>query len=187
MSRWWYRCSAWLHLARCRIRVIGYRLRGGRGIDGKCLFERGVGIERPWQATLGTRCVLHRDVWLNVCTEQAAITIGDHSFLGRGVVIEVSSGVVIGRNCLIAPGVYITDHNHGTALGRPIFEQACVEAPVEIGSDVWIGANAVILPGVRIGDGAVVAAGAVVHRNVEANAIVGGVPARLIKYRESQE
>ena len=55
--------------------------------------------------------------------------------------------------------------------------------PVEIGNDVWIGANVVILPGVKVGDGAVLAAGAVVTKNVEPYAIVGGVPAKVIKYR----
>ena len=58
---------------------------------------------------------------------------------------------------------------------------------IEIGNDVWIGANAIILPGVKIGDGAVIAAGAVVTKNVEPYAIVGGVPAKLIKYRFSKE
>ncbi len=59
--------------------------------------------------------------------------------------------------------------------------------PVEIGNDVWIGANVVILPGVKIGDGAVIAAGAVVTRDVEPYAIVGGVPAKIIKYRFSKD
>lgn len=59
--------------------------------------------------------------------------------------------------------------------------------PVEIGNDVWIGANAIILPGVKIGDGAVIAAGAVVTKDVEPYAIVGGVPAKIIKYRFGEE
>ena len=59
--------------------------------------------------------------------------------------------------------------------------------PVEIGNDVWIGANVILLPGVKIGDGAILAAGAVVTKDVEPYAIVGGVPAKLIKYRFSQE
>lgn len=59
--------------------------------------------------------------------------------------------------------------------------------PVEIGSDVWIGANVIILPGVKVGDGAVLAAGAVVTKNVEPYAIVGGVPAKVIRYRFDKE
>lgn len=65
------------------------------------------------------------------------------------------------------------------------FENSCLRKnePVTIGNDVWIGANVVILPGVHIGDGAIIAAGAVVTKDVEAYAVVGGVPAKVIKYR----
>jgi acetyltransferase-like isoleucine patch superfamily enzyme len=58
-----------------------------------------------------------------------------------------------------------------------------MNAPVSIGNDVWIGANVCILPGVNIGDGAIIAAGAIVNRDVPPYSIVGGVPARVIKYR----
>ena len=182
--RWLYRFQESCRIALCRLRVHRYRLLGARGIDGKCLFGRGVRVERPWLATLGPRCVLQQDVWLNIGANSASLDIGAFTFIGRGVEIEVSTRVAIGRGGLIAPGVFITDHNHGTALGLPMFEQPCVAAPVMIGDDVWIGANAVILPGVEIGDGAIVAAGAVVNRSVPANAIVVGVPAQVIRYRE---
>ena len=170
-------------LVGCRLRVHAFRLFGGRKIDPKCLFGRGVRIKRPWLASMGARCVLQPDVWINIVSDTANVDIGASTFLGRGVEIEASQRVRIGRGCLIAPRVYITDHNHAMAIGTPMFEQACIAAEVEIGDDVWIGANAVILPGVRIGDGAVIGAGAVVTRSVEARAIVGGVPARVIRYR----
>lgn len=184
MTRWLYRFGEFRRIVWCRLRVHAYRLLGARGIDSKCLIDRDVRIERPWRVELGSRCVLQPDVWLNVGADEAQLKIGAYTFLGRGVEIEVSSRVVIGRGGLIAPGVFITDHNHSTALGVPMFEQPCVAAPVQIGDDVWIGANAVILPGVTIGAGAVVAAGAVVNCDVAAGAIVGGVPARFIKFRE---
>ncbi len=173
----------WWRIACCRLRVHLARAFGGRQIDRSCLFGHGVRIERAAQVRLGPRCVLHPQVWLNVTSGQASLSIGDHTFVGRNTTIEVSGEVSIGRAGLIAPGVYITDHNHDTAPGASMFERPCVVAAVRIGDDVWIGANAVILPGVEIGDGAVVAAGAVVSRSVPPNAIVGGVPARLIRYR----
>lgn len=182
--RWLYGLQERWRIARCRLRVHRYRLFGGRGIDRKCLFDHGVRIERPWLAKLGPRCVLQPQVWLNIGSDDASLEIGDHTFIGRGAEIEVSRSVRIGRGGLIAPGVFITDHNHSISLSRPMFEQACIAAPVAIGDDVWIGANAVILSGVEIGDGAIVAAGAVVNRSVPARAIVAGVPARVIKQRE---
>ena len=74
-------------------------------------------------------------------------------------------------------------HNNAEFESSPIRDNR----PVEIGNDVWIGANVIILPGVKIGDGAILAAGAVVTKDVEPYAIVGGVPAKIIKYRFSKE
>ncbi len=184
MSKKLYALKELVRIVFCRCRVYGYRLAGGREIDRKCLIGRGVRIERPWTVRLGARCVLQPDVWLNVGADNARLTIGEYTFIGRGTEIEVSESVSIGRGGLIAPGVFITDHNHSLAPDRPMFEQTCAAAPVTIGDDVWVGANCVILPGVTIGHGAVVAAGAVVNREVPDRAIVGGVPARIIGRRE---
>ena len=92
----------------------------------------------------------------------------------------------IGDNCMLAPGVHIytathpldpVDRNSGQEYGKPVI----------IGHNVWIGGRAVINPGVTIGDNAVVASGAVVVKNVPANAVVGGNPARIIKMLESEK
>ena len=120
----------------------------------------------------------------NVGDPDACLRIGEYTFIGRGTEIEVSRRVTIGKGVLIAPGVFITDHNHALKLGAPMFQQRGEEAEVVIGDDVWIGANAVVLCGVTIGEGAVVAAGAVVNRDVEPYAIVGGVPAKPIGSRK---
>jgi acetyltransferase-like isoleucine patch superfamily enzyme len=65
--------------------------------------------------------------------------------------------------------------------------QVCSSSPISIGEDVWIGANAIVLQGVKIGPGAVIAAGAVVIGDSPANAVVGGIPAKLIRYRGAAE
>jgi maltose O-acetyltransferase len=84
---------------------------------------------------------------------------------------------------MMGPEVLIYTANHGMEPGVPMRLQPLHSAPVRIGNDVWIGARCILLPGVTIHDGAVVAAGAVVTRDVPANAIAGGVPARVLKYR----
>jgi acetyltransferase-like isoleucine patch superfamily enzyme len=180
-----YRLREWCRIVAARLRVVRLRLLGARGIHPKCLVGARSRIDHAWRASLGARCVLQEDVWLAIGSPHANLSIGEFGFLGRGVEIEVSREIRIGRGALIAPGVYMTDHNHDVRLaGEPMFVRACVAAAIEIGDDVWIGTKAVILPGVRIGNGAVVAAGAVVNRDVPENAIVGGVPARLIRMRK---
>lgn len=178
-----YRAKQLLRIALCRCRVYWYRIQGGRQIHVKCLFDRGVRIERPWNVKLGARCTLQGDVWLNVIDDNGLLEIGELTFIGRGAEIDVIGRVTMGRGGLIAPRVFITDYNHGTHRGQPMSEQPCVSAAVTIGDDVWIGANCVILSGVTVGDGAIVAAGAVVNRDIPAMAIAGGVPARVLKYR----
>jgi acetyltransferase-like isoleucine patch superfamily enzyme len=85
---------------------------------------------------------------------------------------------------MISSAVTIRDTNHGTKrIDIPMVKQDIETSPVTIGDDVWISHGAVILKGVNVGKGAVIAAGAVVTRNVPAYAMVGGVPARLIRNR----
>jgi len=97
---------------------------------------------------------------------------------------EKNSKIIFGDNVLVGPGVKMFSGNHGTKLnGIPMVFQDRSEADIIIGNDVWIGANSVITSGVSIADGAVIGAGAVVTKDVSANTIVGGVPAKFIKYR----
>lgn len=97
---------------------------------------------------------------------------------------EKNSKIIFGDNVLVGPGVKMFCGNHGTKLCEiPMVHQDRIEMDIIIGNDVWIGANSVLLSGVKINDGAVVAAGSIVTKEVPANAVVGGNPAKVIKYR----
>lgn len=120
------------------------------------------------------------------------ITIGSDTSIGRSNTIWGQGGVAIGRDCLLGPDVIVLSENHASdSIEIPIRLQGHSRGAVTIGDDCWIGAGAKILAGVDIGKGSVVAAGAVVTKSVDAFSIVGGVPAKLIRYRtdvpESQQ
>jgi len=108
------------------------------------------------------------------------VVIGDYTRVGLHNTII--GPVTIGHHVNLAQGITVTALNHNFAdITRRIDQQGVATSPVVIGNDVWIGANAVILPGVTIGSHAVVAAGAVVTKDVPGNCIVAGVPAKIIK------
>ena len=111
------------------------------------------------------------------------VVLGNRVEVNNFSVIDGTGGVTIGDDSLLGPGVHIISYQHGTALNSSIRSQSVVAKPISIGHDVWICANAVILGGVTIGDGAVIAAGAVVRSDVAPYTMVAGVPARMIKNR----
>lgn len=117
-------------------------------------------------------------------TFSAKVSLGDYS--GIGVNARINGTCTIGDYVMMGTDVVIITRNH--AIGRtdiPMMEQGFEEErPVIIGNDVWIGDRVIILPGVTVGDGSVIAAGAVVTHDVPAYAIVGGVPARVLKMRK---
>lgn len=106
------------------------------------------------------------------------ITLGKRIFINSGCKFQDQGGVTIGDDCLIGHSVMIATLNHDLSPSR---RADMHPAPVVIGSNVWIGSNATILPGVTIGDNAVVAAASVVTKDVPANAIVVGSPARVVR------
>jgi acetyltransferase-like isoleucine patch superfamily enzyme len=112
------------------------------------------------------------------------IEVGNNFFANYNTFIYSKNDLIqIGDDCLIGPDVLIINNNHGMAANQIIRNQEESHAPIKIGNDVWIGAKSVILPGVTIGDGAVIAAGSIVNKDVEQFTIVGGVPAKFIKKR----
>ena len=106
------------------------------------------------------------------------ITFGENVFINACCHFQDHGGVVIGDGCQIGHNVVFATLNHGLSPEeRPI----TYPAPIVLERNVWVGSNATILQGVTIGENAVVAAGAVVTRDVPANTIVGGVPAKFIR------
>ena len=106
------------------------------------------------------------------------IHIGKNVFINSNCTMQDQGGVYIGDDVLIGHNVCLLTLNHEF---EPEKRAELHPSPIHIGDRVWIGSNATILPGVSIGYGAIVAAGAVVTRDVEAKTVVGGVPAKLIK------
>ncbi|WP_367569335.1 DapH/DapD/GlmU-related protein [Lacrimispora sp.] len=112
------------------------------------------------------------------------ITIGKRVFINAGCKFQDQGGITIGDGSLIGHNVVIATLNHDLA---PENRGTMHPAPIVIGKNVWIGSNATVLAGVTIGDGAVVAAGAVVTKDVPANTVVGGVPAKFIRKVDSHK
>lgn len=141
---------------------------------------------------------LHVRIYAN--TRLAATEVGDYSYIGGCTRVQNAS---IGKFCSIGPdvriglGVHPVDHvstypgfystNASGSTPFTTMTRITEHAPVEIGHDVWIGAGAMIMDGIRVGHGAVVAAGAIVTRDVPPFAIVAGVPARHLRDRFDRE
>ena len=105
--------------------------------------------------------------------------------LGQECTVSAFQHVSIGRECVIADRVMLIDFDHGMVeVDRPVRLQGIYKRDVRVGNNVWIGYGACILRGVTVGDNAVIGTNAVVTRDVPHNAVVGGVPARVIRMRD---
>lgn len=189
---------------------------GGKGLDTINLNENfvselasnGIVVGNYSNISYNIRAVFEAPVVLASVELMANTVIGSYTYFRNGRISALRS---IGRYCSVGPGVLIGEGNHPTSwlsthpfqYGGPAslpfwhetkdFEgqidrpAAIVKTPPVIGNDVWIGANAVILRGVNIGDGAIVAGGAMVTKDVAPYEIVGGVPAKHIRFRFPKE
>jgi acetyltransferase-like isoleucine patch superfamily enzyme len=106
------------------------------------------------------------------------IHLGKNVFINAGCKFQDQGGITIGDNVLIGHNVVMATLNHNEDVKK---RGNLIPAPISIGNDVWIGSNATILSGVSVGDGAIIAAGAVVTKDVKAKTVVGGVPAKHIR------
>ncbi len=134
------------------------------------LFEKPVDpsfrVFPPFYTDFGKNIIVGKDVFINACCH-----FQDHG------------GVTLGDGCLIGHNVVFATLNHDF---NPEYRASMTPAPIVLGKKVWVGSNSTILQGVTIGDNAIVAAGSVVTKDVPANVIVGGVPARFIRNIEER-
>lgn len=112
------------------------------------------------------------------------IQVGKNVFINGGCHFQDQGGITLGDDCLIGHNVVFATLNH---FIEPSERASLQPAPIVLGKNVWVGSSSTILQGVTIGDNAIIAAGSVVTKDVPANAIVGGVPARLIRYITPKE
>lgn len=156
------------------------RIELGRGC--KIHADASIDATRSPGVRFGDKVTLNRYAYVQ--GGNGGVRLGDRVEINNFSIINGTGGVDIGEDTLIGPGVRIISYQHRYARNATIHSQAVDAKPIRIGRDVWLGANAIILAGVTIGDGAVVAAGAVVRRDVSAYTVVAGVPATVIKIRE---
>lgn len=174
----------WRYLWRRLLTPAGWRWR----TEGFVFFGRRLElkIERRGRVRFG------RFVWIGEGTKirchEGAVEIGSKTVMGQECTISAYQRVRIGEQCVIADRAMFIDFDHGVVeVERPIRLQGIYKRDVEVGSNVWIGYGACILRGVRVGDNSVIGTNAVVTRDVPANAVVGGIPARVIRMREAPE
>jgi acetyltransferase-like isoleucine patch superfamily enzyme len=134
------------------------------------------------------RVALGRWSWIGHGTKirahEGRVSIGAKTVLGQECTISAYQHVSIGRECVVADRVMLIDFDHGVEeVERPIRLQGIYKRDVRVGHNVWIGYGACILRGVTVGDNAIVGTSAVVTRDVPPNAVVAGVPARVIRMR----
>ena len=174
--------------ARLLLRLGWLKLRWGARLetDGMAFVAPGVKLE----IAPGARLSLGRWSWVGhgckIRVHEGEVRIGAKTVLGQECTISAYQHVAIGRECVVADRVMLIDFDHGvTEVERPVRLQGISKRDVDVGHNVWIGYGACILRGVRVGDNAIVGTSAVVTKEVPENAVVAGIPARVIRMREA--
>jgi acetyltransferase-like isoleucine patch superfamily enzyme len=179
-----YALLALRYLRRRFLTRAGWRWR----TDGPVFFGSGLELQIGRRG----RIDFGRFVWLGEGTKirchEGSVEIGAKSVLGQECTISAYGRVRIGEQCVIADRAMFIDFDHGVVeVERPIRQQGIYTREVEVGSNVWIGYGACILRGVRVGDNSIVGTNSVVTHDVPANAVVAGIPARIIRMRKAPE
>jgi acetyltransferase-like isoleucine patch superfamily enzyme len=163
------------------------KLRYGRRLqtDGICFICPRVTLEIGPNATLR----IGRWAWIGhgskIRVHEGEVSIGAKTVMGQECTISAFQHVSLGRECIIADRVMLIDFDHGaTEVERPIRAQGIYKRDVRVGHNVWIGYGACILRGVSVGENSIIGTSSVVTKQVPANAVVAGSPARLIRMRE---
>ena len=166
-----------------RCRALWFRRSFGT-MGGNATLGPGLQVTGPARIVIGDAFSCWRLCTLAAC-DDGTVVIGNHVSLNANVYLNACGGhIAIGNDVLIGPNVVLRSNDHVVAASdRPIRLQGHVSGRIDIEDDVWVAANVTVVGGVRIGRGAVVAANAVVTRDVAPYTIVGGVPAKPIGLR----
>jgi acetyltransferase-like isoleucine patch superfamily enzyme len=156
--------------------------------DGPVFFGRDLQLQTGKQASIN----FGRFVWIGDGTKirchEGRVEIGAKTVMGQECTISAYRHVKIGEQCVIADRTMFIDFDHGVVeTERPIRQQGIYMKDVTVGSNVWIGYGACILRGVSVGDNSIIGTNSVVTKDVPANAVVGGVPARVLRMRDEPE
>ena len=171
-----------------RLAWLKLRFRGRLRTDGIAFVGPGVKLEIGRDA----RLYLGRWSWIGhgckIRAHEGEVRIGAKTVLGQECTISAFQHISIGRECIVADRVMLIDFDHGVVeTERPIREQGIYKRDVRVGHNVWVGYGACFLRGVTVGDNAIVGTNSVVTRDVPENAVVGGVPARLLRMRDEPQ
>ena len=171
-----------------RLGWLKLRWRGRLKTDGLAFVMPGVVFEIGRDATVS----LGRWSWIGhdtkVRAHEGSVVIGAKTVLGQECTISAFQHVSIGSECILADRVMLIDFDHTTSdVERPIRRQGIYKRSVRVRNNVWIGYGACILRGVTVGDNSIVGSLAVVTRDVDEDAVVGGSPARVLRQRERPE
>lgn len=178
------------HFALLGARWLWLKLRYGKRFqtDGMCFICPRVKFEIGRNATLR----IGRWSWIGhdskIRVHEGEVSIGAKTVMGQECTISAYQHVSIGRECIIADRVMLIDFDHGVVeVERPIRLQGIYKRDVRIGSNVWMGYGSCVLRGVSVGHNSIVGTNAVVTKDVPENAVVGGVPARVLRMREAPQ